>query len=375
MKCERCSNELRLGNEQVGFDENKNPVIHQFAYCDNCRMKWDLSLQQQNYSNAHVENKPQKKKDSVLSILSCIFALFGCTCIVAVILAIIDLSINDKTKKHTGSWFAIVVAGIWLLIGVYNFSTADIRNSKSDTETKQSVVIDENEQENTNKEEINIISDKEILFMNEPWGISYTEFKNNHGELGVWDLTGESYRTFSVDEIVLGDYKGLDFDYNDINIVGNCYNGEIDVAGYKTKDITVYFAYTISDGVLNQNLSDSALYGARYEFDSLNLEEMYADLTEKLTDLYGEYSNTSKDTDLYGNVYTYTYWYGQNDTMVVLKSLNSENDSTGFYDDEIVIAYAWKKGDELLQKASDWLKEEATNQEKSVYGNSSTDGL
>lgn len=182
MKCERCGNELRLGNEQVGFDENKNPVIHQFAYCDNCRMKWDLSLQQQNYSNAQVENKPQKKKDSVLSILSCIFALFGCTCIVAVILAIIDLSINDKTKKHTGSWFAIVVAGIWLLIGVYNFSTADIRNSKNDTETKQSVVINENEQEITtdaNNETENIVEETIIEYQSIDSNTLLSELENN----------------------------------------------------------------------------------------------------------------------------------------------------------------------------------------------------
>ena len=79
--------------------------------------------------------------------------------------------------------------------------------------------------------------------MDEPWGTSYVDFKNNHGELGISGMSGENYRTFSVDEVVLGDYKGIDFEYNDINIIGNCYNDEIDVAGYTTKEISVYFVY------------------------------------------------------------------------------------------------------------------------------------
>lgn len=369
MKCERCGNELRIGNEQVGFDENKNPIIHQFAYCDNCRIKNDMTLQQQKYSNVEKPEKPPAKKDSVLSIAALIFSLFGCLAIVGFIMAIIDLCINDKKTRHIGSWVSIVFCAIWLIVGIGNMS--DSNSNKNDntitsneiTSNVSETVLNEESTENKN-ETINHISDNEILFMDEPWGISYVDFKNNHGELGLWSINGDGYRTFSVDEVVLGDYKGIDFDYNDINIIGNCHNGEIEVAGYKTKDVKVYFAYTIVDGVLTKNESDSALYGARYEFDSLNLEEMYLDLTEKLTTLYGESFGTTKDTDLYGNIYTYTYWHGQNDTMVVLKSLNSENDSTGFYNDEIVIAYAWKKGDELLQNASDWLKEQATKEEQ-----------
>lgn len=377
MKCEKCGNELRLGNEQVGLDQQNNPIIHQFAYCDNCRIKTDMTLQQQKYINVEKSEKPPAKKDSVLSIAALVFSLFGCFAIVGFIMAIIDLCINDKKTRHIGSWVALVFCCIWLIYGI-----ADISNSSEDkSDSKITISTDVSEipstqESNENTTETSIaISEKEILFMDEPWGTSYVDFKNNHGELGIWSINGEGYRTFSVDEVVLGDYKGIDFDYNDINIIGNCHNGEIEVAGYKTKDVKVYFAYNIVDGVLTKNESDSALYGARYEFDSLNLEEMYADLTEKLTTLYGESAKTTKDTDLYGNIYTYTYWYGQNDTMVVLKSLDSENDSTGFYNDEIIIAYAWKKGDELLQKASDWLKEEATKEEQSVYGNDSTNGL
>ena len=75
------------------------------------------------------------------------------------------------------------------------------------------------------------------------------------------------------------------------------------------------------------------------------------------------------------NKYNYTYWYGQNDTMLVLKSVNTENDTTDLYEDEIYISYVWLKGDELLLQASDTLKQEAINKEKEIYGNNSTNGL
>lgn len=219
------------------------------------------------------------------------------------------------------------------------------------------------------------IYDKEILFMNTAWGTSYSNFKDKHGELGIWALYGELYKTYSVDEIVLNDYQGLDFEYTDINIIGCCSNGEVEVAGYKTRDVNLYFSYVPVNGILTKKESDSALYGARYEFDTTNLKAMYSDLTTKLSSIYGEPNKTTTDADMWGMVYTYTYWYGQNDTMVVLKGTNAENDSIGIYKDEIFISYVWGNGDNLLQTASDTLKKQAKDKENSIYGDNSTNGL
>lgn len=215
----------------------------------------------------------------------------------------------------------------------------------------------------------------EILFCGIPWGTNFVDVKDELDEYGLWGLSGEGYKTMSVDDIVLGDYQGINFEYGDINIIGNCHHSEIEVAGYKTKDIQLFFAYIPVDGILTKEEQDSALYGARYEFETQNLKEMYADLSQKLSSLYGEAGKTTTDSDLWGNSYKYTYWFGLNDTMVVLKYLDSENDLTGAYSDTIYISYVWNKGDELLQQASDILKQEAIENEKSVYGDSNTNGL
>lgn len=217
--------------------------------------------------------------------------------------------------------------------------------------------------------------EKEILFRDIPWGTSFTDAKSAFSDFGLWGLAGESYKTKSIDDIILGDYQGIDFEYNDINIIGNTYNGEVDVAGYTTSDISMYFAYIPVDGVLTRTEDDSALYGAQYVFEPKNLAEMSADLISKLSSLYGEPFQTTNDSDMWGNKYEYTYWSGANDTELVLKTTDSTDDSTGFYEDEVTISYVWLKGDELLQQASDTLKAEAIGNESSAYGNGSTNGL
>jgi hypothetical protein len=119
MKCERCGNELRLGNEQVAFDENKNPVIHQFAYCDNCRMKWDLSMQQQNYNNMQDKSVPIKKRESVCGIIGMILSFVSCSWIIAIpaiILCIIGVC--SKNKKSVCGAIGIVFTIVMFLIGI-----------------------------------------------------------------------------------------------------------------------------------------------------------------------------------------------------------------------------------------------------------------
>ena len=367
IKCSKCNKSLRIGTEQVGIDEKNIPVYHRFGYCDNCMCKYDLDAM-----NNKDNNKKGKKKDSTLSILAAIFSIFTFTIIIGVILAIIDLCINDKEKKHTGSWFSLIFFGLFLLV---SFASSSNNSKNENVPTNEIYQSDENNSYGTKETEQIKISDKEILFMDLPWGTSFTKVNELHGELGIWGISGEEFKTFSVDEVLLGDYKGIDFDYGDINIIGNCQNSEIEIAGYTTNEITLYFAYDIMDGVLKKTENESSLYGGQYIFNTENLDGMSKDLIEKLTALYGEPSKTTKEIDLWQNEYTYTWWYGQNDTVLVLKTLNSENDTSDLYDDEITISYAWLKGDELLQQASDLLKQEAKDKEELNYGNQNTNGL
>lgn len=217
---------------------------------------------------------------------------------------------------------------------------------------------------------------EEITFRDVPWGSSYTEVNSLLSDLNLWNLVGELYRTYSVDEIILGDYEGLDFEINDINIIAYASNDEINVAGYTTDEICLFFSYVPVDGILTRSEEDSALYGARYRFEPNNLSEMTQDLTEKLSSLYGEPDEIKTDSHwLYNVQYEYIYWYGANDTEVVLKSVDASGDETDLYDDEIYISYVWTKGDELLQIASDTLSQNNKDAEAELYGNGSTDGL
>lgn len=218
-------------------------------------------------------------------------------------------------------------------------------------------------------------TDKEILFRDIPWGMSYTDVDALHPEFELWNISGDSYVSPSVDAVLLDDnYEGIDFEYGDINILANAFNEEIDVAGYTTKEMELYFAYTINDGTLNKTEQDSALYGATYRFEALDLESMSTDLLAKLTSLYGEPEKDTIDSDFMGNKYTFTYWYGANDTELVLKTRKTKEDRE-LYSDTISISYAWRKGDELLQAASDALKADAQSAEAGVYGNGDTNGL
>ena len=58
----------------------------------------------------------QKRKDSKLSIIAAILSIFGCTAIIGVIIAIIDLTRNKNDgNRHLGSWFCIIITSVYVL--------------------------------------------------------------------------------------------------------------------------------------------------------------------------------------------------------------------------------------------------------------------
>lgn len=190
-------------------------------------------------------------------------------------------------------------------------------------------------------------------------------------------MSFEYMRHYPVCEVLTdsaSDYT-QEFTYGGINMTAKPFmNKETQVAGYTTSDIELYYAFTSMDGVQNQNYDDTALYGARYTFEPSDVQGMTADLKEKLSSIYGEPDETKEDTDLWGNKTTVVYWHGSNDTVVALRSVNTENDSTDLYD-EITIGYAWEKGDELLQSIDALMKGDATAGEAAIFGNGDTSGL
>lgn len=120
--CKNCGNPCRIGAEPVGRDSNGLPVFHRFSYCDRCRLKEDLDL---------VQNEPKpkskKRKDSLLSIIACVFSgvagIFPMIAIVGWILALtgmiiglVDLGVKKPGERHLGSYFSIIVFLLYCIV-------------------------------------------------------------------------------------------------------------------------------------------------------------------------------------------------------------------------------------------------------------------
>lgn len=90
-----------------------------------------------------------ENKNSTLSILALIFSVLGCTFLIGLILAILDLSKGDGRKK-TLSIIALVISGIWLIVGIIGAI-----NKKNDTASTSDVITSEavNDSVDTQSEE------------------------------------------------------------------------------------------------------------------------------------------------------------------------------------------------------------------------------
>lgn len=396
MKCTNCGNEMRIVPEVVGTDNSGNPVYHQMAYCDSCKTKTDIDL-----IGSRV---PMKKGESVCGIIGMIFSFIFCNILfpfIGLVLSIIGLC--SKTKKSVCGTIGLIVSIFTIILNIFApqfmkyvdeakeesqiYEEIQSTSEEYSAESQNEVPLDEaenildekfeesKEQAETPEPYEDAISDKEIVFNNISWGTNFPDASEKLSTWDLWNISGEGYKTCSVDDILLGDYKGIDFDYSGINIISHAFNGEQEVAGYTTEDIILYFSYLPVGEYLTYEESDTALYGAQYIFKPVNLQDTYNDLIHKISEIYGEPNKQTQEIDLWENQYTYTYWYGANNTELVLKSLNSENDTTELYDDEIYLTYAWRGGDELLKNASDAVKKEKSDKEKDAQGEGDLSGL
>lgn len=117
--------------------------------CPNCGRPNELRQKSQQAGNSPAsssrptvtahENKP--KKHSGLSIASFVLSILGCTFVLGVILAIVDLCKKDSTEKHSLSKAALIISAIWIVlaIAVGNSDTSGTENAESNIEITGSV--------------------------------------------------------------------------------------------------------------------------------------------------------------------------------------------------------------------------------------------
>lgn len=119
-------NAIRHGeNQQIcpscgcSFDGNKCPNCGCYLVSDNDENEKSGINQLVKLGNVKKVEKQKKKKDSILSIVSCV--LVGVSGIIplpvivsfslilaGIIVALIDLCKNNKSERHIGAWFALI---------------------------------------------------------------------------------------------------------------------------------------------------------------------------------------------------------------------------------------------------------------------------
>lgn len=127
-----------------------------------------------------MAEKKAKKKDSKLSIVAAVTALFIFTIPIGFILAIVDLikSKGDKSQRHLGSYFAIVSFVLFLIVA---FSNGSGNSSNNANATKQASTTQQDTDTATNDdttlkylkhEVITDSNDREVV-------VVYFDFTNN----------------------------------------------------------------------------------------------------------------------------------------------------------------------------------------------------
>lgn len=144
---------ITINNTTVNVDSiwenhsNKNDFINHIkkTYKLNDKDCLDIYNKYINYRGIrHTNNVGEKKKDSTLSIWAIVLSLFGCTAPIAFILALVDLCMNNKSKRHIGSWFALIVCGLLFLIFAFGYGGSTLTSGSKEKQLDILLCEDEN---------------------------------------------------------------------------------------------------------------------------------------------------------------------------------------------------------------------------------------
>lgn len=182
-------------------------VSDQAKFCPNCGcpVTPPITSYQQNIQLNTPMNTPTntKKKDSVLSILSIIFSLFGCTAIIGCILAIIDLCIHDG-KRKLGSIAALIICGIWVILAILvpsgsKSQTSGTTSTKESTKQEAQVAKDDTKESDASETAeisyINVTADELADALSSNAMKAQNDYENQYleiyGKLGTIDSDGK----------------------------------------------------------------------------------------------------------------------------------------------------------------------------------------
>lgn len=194
-----------------------NNIGNNEAFCNKCGMKNPMY-------NANTNNK-----NSTLSIFALVLSIIGCTSLVGLILAIIDLN-NKDGKKKTCSIIAIVFSGISIIISLLFFSIALNSDTDSSNNDTQIEVSQEEPQEDIKKIEDNQQNEiTENLETEKPKEIEIIEETKEPENQEIEEI--EEEHTISKSDYIKDclEYKYKTIARNPDDCIGNKYYGTFEV--------------------------------------------------------------------------------------------------------------------------------------------------
>lgn len=144
--CGKCNKPINIIEKIIS--ENETERIHEVTeQCDNCKIIY------KKYNKKVIKPKAARQ-DSALSIWAVVLSLFGITSFIAFILALVDLGINDKKKRHLGSWVALAFCVLYLFVGggIFLGTSSSHNHSNKENSSESQVVISEEDYKSSCKE-------------------------------------------------------------------------------------------------------------------------------------------------------------------------------------------------------------------------------
>lgn len=211
----------------------------------------------------------------------------------------------------------------------------------------------------------------EVLFNKIPWGSNFEVAESKMKQIDGYTQSVIFKGVVFTTEYFLCGYSKNNHESEEFSDIGGITLTSFDnmnVAGYSVSDCRMCFVGILKDGENVLSDKDSMLYAAYYKIESNNTKNTKEDIKTKISSIYGEPDNT-REIEPYENAQTtneYIYWYGANNTVLVLSSDNSGR---------ITISYVWLDGEELLNAALDNAEKNQSESQDGVYGNGDTSGL
>lgn len=209
----------------------------------------------------------------------------------------------------------------------------------------------------------------EIMFRGIPWDTNAIDVRT---KLAADGMISSGHKIDNDDFVYVWKIaESLEIEsHSGANIAVYDFPSTFSVAGYPLASAQIYCPYGYTETKVDRTVEGTKFMLAEMTFDVSDIELVYADLTNKLTSLYGkpeEVIDNNSYTIFLGDMPDYTrynswmIWYGANNTGVFLyKTYTIDDGSTVVRGPELKLVYGKTNGIQYL----DYLTEAAENEKK-----------